>query len=503
MGLEAVTYIADLVITNPLSGDFKSEGDDHLRNLKIALQNTLPGLAGAFGRVQVKGAGYTVLATDNCSVIQASTLIQLDLTAAATLGNKHSFVVDADGGEVTIEPAGAELINGAANFIVPRGQIAFVWCTGTAFSVAMMPKASAAVQVITGDIVLTTANLAGQKEVTALADITLPAASTALIGTKTLIHSSTTARVRIVPNGTNTIEGLNANYRLPSWTTIELMCISATGFILLRSPQYAVGQLVPMAVAQTLPGFVPGDFAALSRTTYGGLFDLIGTTHGIGDNSTTFNVPDTRGRSLIGAGSGSTVEAVDAAAVTTGSDTFTVVSNVDKWVTGMPVQLTTTSALPAGLALLTTYWIIRSSATLIKFASSLALAQVGTAIDITTQGTGVHTVTHTLSARSTGVVGGEEAHAMSSAEALNVFSDSGHTHGENVFDGTNGQTSMIGWTGGSTSNSSGPVPAAAANTGTGSFQVTTSSGNAAIVGGGNSSMNNESPFGVAQFYVKT
>jgi microcystin-dependent protein len=35
---------------------------------------------------------------------------------------------------------------------------------------------------------------------------------------------------------------------------------------------------------------------AISRTTYAGLFALIGTTYGIGDGSTTFNLPDKTGR---------------------------------------------------------------------------------------------------------------------------------------------------------------------------------------------------------------
>lgn len=39
---------------------------------------------------------------------------------------------------------------------------------------------------------------------------------------------------------------------------------------------------------------------AISRTTYAALFSAIGTTYGIGDGSTTFNLPDARGR--VGAG---------------------------------------------------------------------------------------------------------------------------------------------------------------------------------------------------------
>jgi microcystin-dependent protein len=38
----------------------------------------------------------------------------------------------------------------------------------------------------------------------------------------------------------------------------------------------------------------------VSRTTYAGLFSAYGTTHGAGDGSTTFGVPDTRGRTVFG-----------------------------------------------------------------------------------------------------------------------------------------------------------------------------------------------------------
>jgi len=39
---------------------------------------------------------------------------------------------------------------------------------------------------------------------------------------------------------------------------------------------------------------------AISRTTYAGLFALCGTTYGTGDGSTTFNLPDLRGRVIAG-----------------------------------------------------------------------------------------------------------------------------------------------------------------------------------------------------------
>lgn len=39
---------------------------------------------------------------------------------------------------------------------------------------------------------------------------------------------------------------------------------------------------------------------AISRTTYALLFGVIGTTYGVGDGSTTFNLPDLRGRAVFG-----------------------------------------------------------------------------------------------------------------------------------------------------------------------------------------------------------
>lgn len=163
-------------------------------------------------------------------------------------------------------------------------------------------------------------------------------------------------------------------------------------------------------------GYLAEDGSAVSRTTYAKLFAVIGTTYGEGDGSTTFNLPDSRGRVTIGAGTGTLTEDVAAASVSTGSDTFTVGSNTDKWVTGMAVEVSTDGGLPGGLTASTTYYAIRASTTTIKFATSLANAVAGTAIDLTSQGTGTHTVTHTLTERTLGDLGGEETHALTQAE---------------------------------------------------------------------------------------
>ena len=46
------------------------------------------------------------------------------------------------------------------------------------------------------------------------------------------------------------------------------------------------------------------DGSAISRTTYAALYNVIGTTYGSGDGSTTFNLPNFKGRVPIGVGNG-------------------------------------------------------------------------------------------------------------------------------------------------------------------------------------------------------
>jgi microcystin-dependent protein len=72
---------------------------------------------------------------------------------------------------------------------------------------------------------------------------------------------------------------------------------------------FPTGSLVPFAGAnaptQTIGGVAAWlicDGAAVSRSTYATLFAALSTTYGAGDGSTTFNLPDLRGRMPIGAG---------------------------------------------------------------------------------------------------------------------------------------------------------------------------------------------------------
>jgi microcystin-dependent protein len=69
------------------------------------------------------------------------------------------------------------------------------------------------------------------------------------------------------------------------------------------------GMITPFAGTTPPPGWLLCNGNPVSRSLYAVLFTVIGTTYGAGDNTTTFNVPDLRGRTAIGAGAGAGLSA--------------------------------------------------------------------------------------------------------------------------------------------------------------------------------------------------
>lgn len=66
----------------------------------------------------------------------------------------------------------------------------------------------------------------------------------------------------------------------------------------------SAGFIIGYGAADVPTGWLPCDGREVSRATYAALFAAIGETWGAGDGSSTFLIPDGRGRSLIGAGTG-------------------------------------------------------------------------------------------------------------------------------------------------------------------------------------------------------
>ena len=184
MALEDITAghtIANLVITNPADGDDLSNGDDHIRNLKKALQYTFPNIS------------------------------------ATASGVAAEFAFAHKGGTVS----GNAVILGTLS-------------------------ASGAVNFAT----------------------TLSVSGAAVMKSGVTMESSLTVSGTMVAKGSTTI------------------C--------------PIGAILPYAGTTAPAGFLLCDGAAVSRTTYAALFAVTSTTFGVGDGSTTFNVPDLRGRAPVG-----------------------------------------------------------------------------------------------------------------------------------------------------------------------------------------------------------
>lgn len=254
-------------------------------------------------------------------------------------------------------------------------------------------------------------------------DTTLAANSDSKIATQKAVKAYVDAGGNV--NASTTAKGI-----VEEATSAEVLAGTAaggTGARLFVNPStlWIAGEVRFVAFSSVPSGWLECDGSAVSRTTYAALFAAISTTFGAGDGSTTFNLPDLRGRTPLGKGATTFTLNFAAGDVSVGSDEITVPSNTSLY-DGVKVRLTTTGTLPTGLSLATDYYVIRVSATVIKLATSRQNAIGGggngatgtiTAIDITGQGSGTNTITvQDLTTRTLGEKGGEEKHSLTIAE---------------------------------------------------------------------------------------
>ena len=76
--------------------------------------------------------------------------------------------------------------------------------------------------------------------------------------------------------------------------------IDMTNHVFVPTGLTPTGFVGPFAGSTAPSGWLLCYGQAVSRTTYAALFAVIGSTYGAGDGSTTFNVPDMRGRAAFG-----------------------------------------------------------------------------------------------------------------------------------------------------------------------------------------------------------
>lgn len=90
-GLESITYISDLVVTNPLSTDPAHQGDDHLRGIKTAVKNTFPNINAAITLTDENINDAALKSASNTftplQIIAGNTSAKLQLNAGDSTGD--------------------------------------------------------------------------------------------------------------------------------------------------------------------------------------------------------------------------------------------------------------------------------------------------------------------------------------------------------------------------------------------------------------------------------
>lgn len=182
---------------------------------------------------------------------------------------------------------------------------------------------------------------------------------------------------------------------------------------------------------------------------------------GNGDGINTFNTPSRVGRTGIGAGKPSFVSKFAPVAVNVSSNNITVRNNYNLY-TGTTVKYTTTGTAIGGLTNGATYYVIRDSAVLIRLASSIDNSVWSTTLDLTSQGTGIHSFEILdYTNKIVGSIGGEEAHRISVTELAKhshqIYDNYGVQNLEGTFNNGNACDEIERWedttqTGGSASH---------------------------------------------------
>jgi microcystin-dependent protein len=170
------------------------------------------------------------------------------------------------------------------------------------------------------------------------------------------------------------------------------------------------GAILPYGASTAPTNFLLCDGSAVSRSTYATLLAVIGTTYGVGNGSTTFNLPNLQGRFPLGYAASAPTKVLTFASRASNVITITGIDSHanNELQTGQAIYYDTTGTVITGLTDATTYYVVRVSATTFSLATSVDLANGGTVITLSGDGTGTQTFTVTYTARPLGQLGGTE-----------------------------------------------------------------------------------------------
>ncbi len=216
---------------------------------------------------------------------------------------------------------------------------------------------------------------------------------------------------------TDTTLAANSDAKVATQKAVKAY-VDGGGDVSITTKIVPTGSILPYAGTSAPSYFLLCQGQAVSRTTYANLFAVTSTSYGVGDGSTTFNLPNLQGRFPLGYSASAPTKIFTFSSRSSDTITITGADNHahNELQTGQAVFYATDGTVITGLTDDTTYYAIRVAYNQLKLATSIANANAGTAITLSGDGTGTQTFTITYTARPMGQTGGEETHALTDAE---------------------------------------------------------------------------------------
>ena len=256
--------------------------------------------------VTVTNGNTTIAYCDNTNVVDAVTALPagttvggvpiVTTTGTQTLSNKTltspkfadgGFIADANGNELVVLDTVGSAVNELTVANAATGTSPSISATGSDSNIDLLlvPKGtgvtkSGGVEVVTLTGTQTLSNKTLTSPTITTPTISSPASVSATTGNAAIIEATgpdTNININLTPKGSGSVLfGGVAPALTPT------------------------GVVVPFAGTSAPAGWLLSFGQTVSRTTYAALFAVIGTTYGAGDGSTTFGLPDLRGRVVAG-----------------------------------------------------------------------------------------------------------------------------------------------------------------------------------------------------------
>ena len=188
MALESVTHLDDLEVANPLGTDPRSEGDNHIRNVKKALKTDFPNINGV---VTATPANLNLTAGLTAGTVAASSLVLVDASKKV-----NEWLVDnltINGNSIT---AGTGVVN-----IVPASGSAIVLDGTVNVDAGVITGATS----ITSTAFVGTLSTAAQANITSVGTLTTLSVDNITVNANAITSTDTNGDITITPHGTGDV----------------------------------------------------------------------------------------------------------------------------------------------------------------------------------------------------------------------------------------------------------------------------------------------------------